>query len=107
MKRTNRIRKNNDFKRIINNRNLIKSNEFNVYYCNNNLSLTRIGISVSSKIANAVMRNRIKRQIKSFINDLMTLDKNIDIVIIVREDYKKNTYQQNLDSFKKVIKRIP
>ncbi|MCQ2795328.1 MAG: ribonuclease P protein component, partial [Bacilli bacterium] len=85
MKRENRIRKNSDFKEIISKHHVIKSNEFTIYTNQNSLDHTRIGISVSSKIGNAVTRNKIKRQIKAIIKDLMKLDKNVDIVIIVRE----------------------
>lgn len=106
MKRQNRIRKNADFKEIISKHHVIKSNEFTIYSNKNNLDYTRIGISVSSKIANAVNRNRIKRQIKAMVKDLMKLDKNVDIVIIVREGYKKNTYKQNFDSLKKLTKDL-
>ena len=106
MKRKNRIRKNTDFKEIISKHHMIKSNEFTIYTNKNDLNYTRIGISVSSKIGNAVTRNKIKRQIKAIIKDLMKLDKNVDIVIIVREGYKKNTFQQNFDSLKKLTKDL-
>lgn len=106
MKRKNRIRKNTDFKEIISKHHLIKSDEFTIYTNKNSLDYTRVGISVSSKIANAVMRNKIKRQIKAMIKDLMKLDKNVDIVIIVREGYKKNTFNQNFDSLKKLTKDL-
>ena len=106
MKRENRIRKNKDFKEIISKHHQIKSNEFTIYTNKNDLDHTRIGISVSSKIGNAVTRNKIKRQIKAILKDLMKLDKNVDIVIIVREGYKKNTFKQNFDSLKKLLKDL-
>ncbi|MCQ2786786.1 MAG: ribonuclease P protein component [Bacilli bacterium] len=106
MKRENRIRKNTDFKEIISKHHMIKSDEFTIYSNKNDLDHTRIGISVSSKIGNAVIRNKIKRQIKAMIKDLMKLDKNVDIVIIVREGYKNNTFDQNFDSLKKLLKGL-
>ena len=106
MKRKNRIRKNTDFKEIISKHHISKSNEFTIYTNKNSLGFTRIGISVSSKIGNAVTRNKIKRQIKAMLKDLMKLDQNVDIVIIVRDGYKKNSFKENADSLKKLLKDL-
>ena len=38
------------------------------------------------------------------INELMKLDANVDIVIIAREGFKKNTYTENREALKKVLK---
>ncbi len=103
MKRINRIRKNLEFKQIISKHKVIKNNEYVIYYDKNNLDHTRIGISVSSKIGNAVIRNRIKRQIKSILNEIINFKKNIDLIIIVRDGFKKNSYKQNYDSLKKLL----
>ncbi len=106
MKRKNRIRKNSNFKEIISKHQQIKNNEFVIYSNKNDLGYTRIGISVSSKIGNAVTRNKIKRQIKAIIKDLTKLDKNTDIVIIVREGFKNNTFKENYDSLKTMFKEL-
>lgn len=106
MKKKNRIRKNTDFKKIIAKRNIKKNNEFIIYSDPNKLGYTRFGYSVSSKIGNAIIRNKIKRQIRNMSHILMNLDRNIDIVVIVREGYKKNSYQQNLESLKGLLKTL-
>jgi len=106
MKRENRIRKNKDFKEIISKRKIVKSNELVIYYNKNNLSKTRIGISVSSKLGNAVIRNRIKRQIKAMINELIDLNKPMDYVIIAREGFKNNDFEKNMNSLKKLLTEI-
>lgn len=106
MKREYRIRKNTEFKNIISKHHQIKSNEFIIYTNKNSIGKARVGVSVSSKIGNAVTRNKIKRQIKAMLKDLMKLDQNIDIVIIVRDGYKKNSYQKNFDSLKKLLEGL-
>jgi len=106
MKRINRLRKNKDFKFVISKHHSIKSNEFVVYYNNNNENHARIGISVSKKLGNAIVRNKIKRQIKEMVRQTIKLDNKIDIVIVAKEDYLKNNYKNNLEKFKKIIKEI-
>lgn len=106
MKRKNRIRKNNDFKKIISEHHVYKTNEYTFYFAKNNLGYARVGVSVSSKIGNAVKRNKIKRQIKYMLKDLIKLDQNNDVVIIVRDGFKQNTFQQNFDSLNKALKEL-
>ena len=59
--------KNYDFKKVLDCRKSTASKEFVVYRKNNNLSGARIGISVSSKIGNSVIRHKVKRQISNII----------------------------------------
>lgn len=103
MKRANRIRKNNDFKKVISKHHILKSSEYTIYSDKNDLGYVRVGVSVSSKLGNAVIRNRLKRQTKNMLKDLIKLDQSNDIVIIIREGFKQNTYQQNFDSLKKLL----
>ena len=77
MKKINRIRRNQDFKAIIAKHHISKTDEFIVYTDVNQLGYTRIGVSVSSKLGNAIIRNQIKRQIRAMINELMKLEANI------------------------------
>lgn len=106
MKRENRLRKNNEFKEVIDKHQVIKSKELVIYHKKNDITKTRIGISVSKKLGNAVTRNKIKRQIKSYINETIKLDINIDIVIIAKEEFLKNDYNTNFEIFKKMIRDL-
>ncbi|MDD6211833.1 MAG: ribonuclease P protein component [Clostridiales bacterium] len=55
----------------------------------------RVGISVSKKVGNSVVRHRIKRLIKeSFRRNLMNWKTNYDYVIVVRKDAKDKDYKQ-------------
>jgi ribonuclease P protein component len=93
MKKQYRLKKKQQFQDVIKNGKKITSDLYIIYYKDySEIENTEIGISVSKKIEKlAVKRNKIKRQIKSFFTDYKEWDKKIRIVIIVRNNYKKES----------------
>ena len=67
MKKEYRIKKNEEFQKIIRQKKSIVHSKFVIYFRKNDEHL-RIGISVSKKLGNAVVRNKIKRQIRMMIS---------------------------------------
>lgn len=106
MKKINRLLKNYDFKKVLDKKNSIANKEFVIYINKNNLNHIRVGISVSSKIGNSVIRHKIKRQINEMLRELIDLNKNNDIVIIVRNKYIENDFNYNKESLYKLISKI-
>lgn len=100
MKKRDIVTKNQDFSKIIQNSKYIKNNLFAIYYKENNLKNERFGISVSKKIGNAVVRNKIKRQMKNIIDKNKNLfKKEIDYIIIIRRgilDFNFHQIEDNL-----------
>ncbi len=86
MKKKDTIKSQREFSNIIKNSEFFKTNEFTIYYKENNLNKKRFGIAVSSKLGNAVVRNRLKRQTREIINKLNYLFKNNqDYIIMIRK----------------------
>lgn len=100
MKKQFRVCKNYEFSSIIQNRTYIKSSSFVCYFQARKEDHARIGISVGKKLGNAVCRNKIKRQLRSMIDDIFDFEEKYDLIIIVRPSYHKQTYQQNHDELK-------
>ena len=104
MKKINIIKKNYIFSKIIKECNPVKTKQFIVYVDNKVEGLYQFGISVSKKIGNAVTRNKIKRQIKSIIDE-KDYKNNFNCIIIVRKDFLLNSFSENenvlLNTFKK------
>ena len=95
MKKRDIVTKNQDFSKIIQNRKYMKNNLFIIYYKENNLTNVRFGISVSKKIGNAVVRNKIKRQMKNIIDNNKNLfKKETDYIIIIRRGILDCTFHQ-------------
>lgn len=109
MKKDYRVRKNEDFGVIIRKKQSIASKTFIIYYLKNDINHSRVGISVSKKLGNAVVRNKIKRQIRMMIQDVFDFDNNYDYIVIVRNNYLNNNFETNkkdmLYLYNKMIKR--
>ena len=66
---------------------------FIIYRKKNELSNSRFCISVSKKIGNAVVRNKLKRQVKDIImKNMLTI--NEDYVIILSSSFKDLSFEE-------------
>ncbi|WP_425380012.1 ribonuclease P protein component [Spiroplasma endosymbiont of Stenodema calcarata] len=89
------VKKNHEFQKIINNRSFIKTNTYFIYLSKNNLNYHRFGISVGKKLGNAVIRNKVKRQIRAMLSFDFSAKEGYDQIIIVRKAYFSNSYLVN------------
>ena len=83
----NRIKKHSEFQRVIELGLQQRSNSFSMYYLNNTYGYSRIGISVPKKSGNAVIRNKIKRQVRAMCTKTFDFNKSIDVVLVIRKNY--------------------
>lgn len=85
LKKTNRITKDKEFDRAFKTGQSFYTKVFGVKAADNGLSLARLGVLVSTKVSKkAVVRNKIKRQIREIIQkELPHLKEGKDLVIIV------------------------
>lgn len=100
-----RIKKNADFQQIYKAGKSVANKQFVVYiYHNKDNEHFRLGISVSKKLGNAVMRNRIKRAIRE--NFKIHKDDIIakDIIVIARQPAKQMNALQIQSSLEHVLK---
>lgn len=105
MKKINILKKNEDFNRIISKIKPYKYKDYIIYKEETESDISHFGISVGKKIGNAVTRNRIKRQIKSII-DQNPYKKNINCIIIVRKGIITKNFQEMSQELKEVMNRI-
>ncbi len=79
------IKKNYDIEKIIFEKNSYSNKYFIVYKKHNNIDHFRFVVSVGKKVGKAVIRNKIKRQIKAIIyQKKCEIIGNYDILLIVR-----------------------
>lgn len=84
MKKEYRIKKSKEIEEVLKNKKYSSNPYFTIYIKENNENHHfRYAMSVNKKIGKAVVRNRLKRQIRSIISQI-TIKDNIDLFIIVR-----------------------
>ena len=103
MKIINRIKASEDFALAIKKGKVQRSPSYTILYRENEYTYTRVGISVSSKLGNAVVRNRIKRQVRMICDELLCYTQPVDIVIVVRKNYLDHSFEDNKESFKQFL----
>ena len=106
MKRADRIRKNEEFSRIISKHHSLASDSFIVYADLRKEDHARAGISVSKKLGDAVDRNRIKRQVREMIRSIVDFEScPIDLIVIVRKGYLSKAFKENKNNLENIIKK--
>ncbi len=106
MKKEFRVRKNEEFGNIIAGHHRLINSSFTVYYLRKKLDHCRAGISVSKKLGNAVVRNKIKRQLRMMVLSLVDFDNYpFDLIIVVRNGYLKKSFDDNQKDLEKLFKK--
>ena len=106
MKVLNRIKKNVEFNKVIDEGTLIKSDSLTLYFLKNNLGYTRVGISIPKKSGIAVVRNKMKRQIRAIIASDVDLNKSFDLVLIARRQFDINNFEKTKEDIKNLIEKV-
>ena len=95
MKKEQKIRKNIEFRRVYRKGKSYSNYLLVLYIFRNNLNIdkTRVGISVSKKVGNSVVRSRVKRLIsESYRLNSSGLKNGYDLVFIARNTTKGKSY---------------
>lgn len=90
------IKSNSEFRNVYRNGKSLANKYLVMYVLKNNLNRNRIGITVSKKVGNSVVRHRVTRLIReSFrLNANHLKEEGIDIVVVARQTAKGRKYQE-------------
>ena len=100
----NRIKKYSEFQKVIAEGEVKKTSFFVSYTLTNELGYSRFGISVTKKIGTAVLRNRVKRQVRSAIGQSTDFSKSVDVVLIVRKTYQTEEFALAKSEIQEILK---
>ena len=105
MKKRFRVKKEKDFNAIFKEGKSFANRKFVIYRLENNEQHFRVGLSVSKKLGNAVMRNQIKRRIRHIlIEHKNRLVENVDFVVIARKGVEILEYAEMEKNLLHVLK---
>ena len=80
------LKKNDDFRNVYRRGKSVADKYFVMYVSENHMDINRLGISVSKKTGNSVVRHRLKRLIKeSYRRNESVFNSGLDIVVVVRK----------------------
>jgi ribonuclease P protein component len=102
-----KIFRTSDYKKIYQNGKKITTEDLVICYLPNNMDHSRLGISISKSVGNAVERNKRKRWIKEiFRTSSIMRKKGLDIVIVLRNNGKELYFIKLKEQLEKVIQKI-
>ncbi len=104
MKKNEIVKKTQEFQNIIRNKKQFVSNNLILYYVKS--ESFQIGISIPKKFINAVGRNYLRRQIRSIASNINNSNIKYKIILIIRKDYMKLTYNQKEKEIIEFIERL-
>ena len=95
LRKSFRVKKEKDFNAIFKEGESVANRRFVIYRLANSKEHFRVGLSVSKKLGNAVMRNQIKRRIRHILIDHRNeLVDNIDFIVIARKGVENLDYAE-------------
>ncbi len=95
MKQTESLRKNQDFQRVYKKGKSCADRYLVMYVLPNEMEINRLGVSVSRKVGNSVVRHKMKRRIKEYYRGKEDQFRcGFDIVVIVRKGAVGKTYKE-------------
>ena len=95
MKKKNIVKNSEDFTRIISKKQGVVNNYFIINMEENNNLIPKFGITFVKNMCNAVNRNKLKRQVKSIIdNNKKIYENNKNYIIIIRKDALNKSFNE-------------
>ena len=99
------LKKSEEFTEIIKNNQSFKSKYFSIYYIKSDKN--HYGITIPKKIGNAIVRNKIKRQIKNIIyNNEKNIQLGYNYVIIIKEAVLDLNYAEKEKELLYIIRKV-
>lgn len=103
MKKVNTVKKYREFKEILKIRHFYKNELFCVYFRENVFGYTRVGLLITKRNGIAVIRNKIKRQVRSIIDGVLDYKKNLDVIVVINKKYDPNEYIKNKEKLEELL----
>lgn len=99
------LRKNIEFQQVYKNGKSYANKYLIMYILENGTDVSRIGISVSKKVGNSIVRHRLTRLIRESCRlNISNIQPGYDIVIISRSNHKDKGYEETKSALLHLLK---
>lgn len=106
MNKIESLKNNREFRRVYDKGRSLSNKYLVIFFIKNGLEYNRVGFSVTKKIGNAVIRNRVKRLIKeAFRLNSEGINQGYDIIFLSRIRCNQATYVDVEKSILNLLKR--
>ena len=107
MKKREIVKSKRDFNDIIKNAPFIKNENFIIYIRKKEEKENHFGIAVSKKLGNAVTRNKLKRQVRTILDEKkMHFPNSRDYIIMIKKSCVEVSYSKMKIDLENLIKEI-
>ncbi len=98
------LKKNEEFTRVYKRRKTFGNRQFTLYLRPNDLPYSRVGFSINKKVGGAVVRNRIKRQLRELFAEMRPrLRGGMDMVLVVKTTASSCDYDTLKSAFSHIF----
>lgn len=105
MKKINVVKENREFNRIIRENKPFKYKDYIIYIDKRNNGVYKFGLSVGKKVGNAVVRNRIKRQIRAIVSQNV-YENGFNCIIIVGKGILSRSFVEMRDNLNFALDKL-
>lgn len=106
MNKNYRLKKSHDIEKLVKKRKSVGNIYYAIYFNQSSINKTRVAISVSKKIGNAVTRNKEKRIIREIIRNNIDIINILDILIVERKMATQLSYQEKEVQIVKLLNKL-
>ena len=106
LKRINRLKKRYQFNYVYKSGEHYSGDHMVLYVVSSKTKSIKVGLAVTKKIGKAVVRNRVRRQLREIIKvQVPTLKQNYNIIVVARESITSASFDILTKEFSKLLKK--
>lgn len=107
MKAINRLRKNEDFRKVYQKRKSMANKLLIIYISENGCEFNKVGFTVSKKVGKSVVRSRVKRLLsESYRLNSEKVVQGYDIIFVARNTCAEATYKEIESALVHLLKKM-